>query len=109
MNTKRPCKFDHNYECLICDCWASDCAYNRYLNDDKYEPLEESVKMFGPKFEVGDKLIANDFDKEHYGLEFVEITEVNLENQVYHWEAQFNGFGKLHSGYSFKDAKLYIE
>lgn len=22
-----PCKFDHNGECLICDCWPSDCPF----------------------------------------------------------------------------------
>ena len=25
----KPCDFDHNGECLICDCWPSNCAYQR--------------------------------------------------------------------------------
>ena len=29
-----PCEPDGNGECLICDCWVSDCAYQRYLNKD---------------------------------------------------------------------------
>ena len=43
-----PCRFDHNGECLICDCWPSDCAYERFLNGDyKWETKEELDKMFG--------------------------------------------------------------
>lgn len=42
-----PCDFDHNGECLICDCWISDCAYTRYLNKDyKYESEEELKQIF---------------------------------------------------------------
>jgi hypothetical protein len=42
-----PCNFDHNGECLICDCWVSDCAYLRYLNGDyKWETREELEEMF---------------------------------------------------------------
>lgn len=42
-----PCKFDHNGECLICDCWISECAYDRMLNKDyKYESKEELEEMF---------------------------------------------------------------
>jgi len=26
-NGKPPCNFDHNLECLICDCWATDCPF----------------------------------------------------------------------------------
>jgi hypothetical protein len=45
---KSPCDFDHNGECLICDCWESDCAYNRYLNKDyRFESEEELKKIFG--------------------------------------------------------------
>jgi hypothetical protein len=40
-----PCKFDHNGECLICDCWSSDCAWDRYLKKDyKWEGKEELEK-----------------------------------------------------------------
>jgi aspartyl/asparaginyl beta-hydroxylase (cupin superfamily) len=42
-----PCNFDHNGECLICDCWRSDCAYIRYLKKDyKWETKEELEEMF---------------------------------------------------------------
>lgn len=42
-----PCEFDHNGECLICDCWITDCAYARYLNKDyKWETAEELEAMF---------------------------------------------------------------
>lgn len=44
---KVPCNFDHNGECLICDCWPSECAYMRMLNKDyKYESKEELEDMF---------------------------------------------------------------
>jgi len=42
-----PCSPDHNGECLICDCWVSNCAYERFLNEDyTYETKEELEKMF---------------------------------------------------------------
>lgn len=59
-------------------------------------------------FKVGDKLIASDFDKELYGLEFVTITDVNKKYKLYHWEADWKD-GIIYSGYSFKDAKKYLE
>ena len=44
---KKPCNPDHNGECLICDCWLSDCAYDRWLNKDySYESKEELNDMF---------------------------------------------------------------
>lgn len=45
--TNRPCNLDRNGECLICDCWLSNCAYDRYLNEDYiYETKEELEVMF---------------------------------------------------------------
>jgi len=42
-----PCNFDHNGECLICDCWPSQCAYVRYVNKDyTYETKERLDKLF---------------------------------------------------------------
>lgn len=42
-----PCNPDHNGECLVCDCWATDCGYQRYLNRDyKYESKEQLEHMF---------------------------------------------------------------
>ena len=42
-----PCNFDHNGECLICDCWPENCAYTRYINQDyKWETEEELKEMF---------------------------------------------------------------
>ena len=42
-----PCKLDHNAECLICDCWLSNCAWQRLLNKDfTYESEEELKEMF---------------------------------------------------------------
>jgi hypothetical protein len=44
---KIPCNFDHNGECLICDCWISDCAWKRLLTEDyKYESKKELIEMF---------------------------------------------------------------
>ena len=52
----KPCDFDHNGECLICDCWPSDCAYKRYINGDyKYESKEELEKMFKNYDPLGNK------------------------------------------------------
>jgi hypothetical protein len=47
IGKKSPCKFDHNFECLICDAWLSDCAYHRYLKMDyRFESREELEKLF---------------------------------------------------------------
>jgi hypothetical protein len=44
---KVPCKFDHNGECLICDCWSTDCAYDRWLKQDfKWETKEQLDELF---------------------------------------------------------------
>ena len=44
---EKPCDFDHNGECLICDCWSQDCGWDRMLNKDyKYESKEELEEMF---------------------------------------------------------------
>ena len=44
---KLPCNPDHNGECLICDCWLSECAMIRLRKGDfKYESLEELLTMF---------------------------------------------------------------
>lgn len=46
-NSKIPCDFDHNGECLICDCWMDSCAYQRYLNEDyTYETKQQLGDMF---------------------------------------------------------------
>lgn len=42
-----PCEFDHNGECLVCDCWPSDCAWRRMQNCDyRWESKEELEEMF---------------------------------------------------------------
>lgn len=43
----KPCDFDHNGECLICDSWPSDCAFNRLFSGNfQHETLEELLVMF---------------------------------------------------------------
>ena len=45
--TTKPCKPDHNGECLICDCWFSDCAWDRLQNKDfRYETEQELLALF---------------------------------------------------------------
>jgi hypothetical protein len=42
----KPCKFDHNGECLICDSWPDNCAYDRLMNRDyQYESYQELIDM----------------------------------------------------------------
>lgn len=42
-----PCRFDHNGECIICDCWPENCAYSRMLaRDYSFESKEELEEMF---------------------------------------------------------------
>ena len=39
---KTPCDLDHNGECLVCDCWLSDCAIQRLHDRNyRYESREE--------------------------------------------------------------------
>jgi hypothetical protein len=59
------------------------------------------------KFGIGDKLVASEFDSELYRLEFVTITDINVEDEIYHWEASALG-GVMHSGYRFSDAVRWI-
>lgn len=47
-----PCNLDHNNECLVCDCWPSECSWLRLKNKDfKYESEEELRKIFKNAFE----------------------------------------------------------
>lgn len=57
-------------------------------------------------FKIGDKLEAEEHHKEEFNLDYVTITSINKKTKVYHWEAPLC-FGKLCSGYFFKNAKLY--
>lgn len=59
-------------------------------------------------FKVGDKLKALQWDIDLYGLEFVIITEINLEDEIYHWEAP-SMCGVMHSGYRFSDSEKWID
>ena len=62
------------------------------------------------KFRVGDRLRANEFDRENYDLTWVTITEIDEENEVYHWQAEEPLTGDaIHSGYFFPDAVEYDE
>lgn len=46
----KPCNFDHNGECLICNCWVDYCAWDRYLNKNyDYEQKQELEIMFKDK------------------------------------------------------------
>jgi hypothetical protein len=69
-NRKTPCELDHNGECLVCDCWTSECAYQRYLNKDyKYETQEELERMF------------KKFDPDGLKSDLVSVYKV-FENQI---------------------------
>lgn len=60
-----PCKPDHNGECLICDCWLSDCAWQRMWNGDfKYETLEQLLVMFKDYLTPKQKLLLTNRGKE---------------------------------------------
>ncbi|MFN7656447.1 MAG: hypothetical protein ACK5OW_01525 [bacterium] len=59
-----------------------------------------------PKFNVGDKLEANQFEREQYGIEYVTITSINEVGQVYYCEADWNN-NKIYLGHFFDEAKIY--
>ena len=60
QNTTLPCNFDHNGECTVCDCWITDCAYARYLNEDyTYETKEQLEEMLNKRRWAKDCLRAN--------------------------------------------------
>lgn len=43
----RICDLDHNGECLLCDCWISECAKKRLIDKDyRWESREELLEMF---------------------------------------------------------------
>jgi hypothetical protein len=41
-----PCNPDHNGECLVCDCWLSDCAFNKEKIEDDLQKLVKSDPMW---------------------------------------------------------------
>jgi hypothetical protein len=80
----------------------------KILFGKKLEKAIKELDLDEPKFKVGDRLEADDYCKEQYGLEYVTITDLNKETKVYYWEADWNG-GVIHSGYFFSEAKEYKE
>ena len=64
MEKSKPCTFDHNGECLKCDCWSQDCAWDRMNNHDyKWENKGQLEKMFEKELQKNlDKRIAQ-FEK----------------------------------------------
>ena len=59
------------------------------------------------EFKIGDKIKAHQYDNELYDIEFVTITDINKENEMYHWEAPRWG-GVIHSGYRFSESEKWI-
>jgi hypothetical protein len=41
-----PCNPDHNGECLVCDCWLSDCAFNKEIVEDDLQKLIKEDPMW---------------------------------------------------------------
>jgi hypothetical protein len=77
---------------------------------EELEKINKEMEAMIPKFKVGDKLKALYHHKEEYGLEYVTITSINEEKQVYHWEADemvLGIGGKINSGYFFHEAIEY--
>lgn len=58
-------------------------------------------------FKIGDRLVAYEFHKKEFGVEFVTITSISLESKVYHWDCT-GYFGRMHSGYFFHEAVKWI-
>lgn len=80
------------------------------VTPEEMEKTRSEMEAMLPKFKVGDKLKAIDYDREEYGLKYVTITSVNEEKKVYHWEADevmFDIGGKISSGYFFHEAIEY--
>jgi hypothetical protein len=79
---------------------------------EQLEQINKQMEKMITKFKVGDKLEALDLHKEEYSLEYVTITSINEEKQVYHWEVDdvmFDIGGKISSGYYFHEAIEYKE
>ena len=41
-----PCNPDHNGECLVCDCWLSDCEFNKEKVEDDLQKLVKEDPMW---------------------------------------------------------------
>jgi hypothetical protein len=41
-----PCNPDHNGECLVCDCWLSDCPFNKENKNEN----DKVIEIMGQKF-----------------------------------------------------------
>jgi len=41
-----PCNPDHNGECLVCDCWLSDCPFNKEIVEDDLQKLVKEDSMW---------------------------------------------------------------
>jgi len=49
-----PCNPDHNGECLVCDCWLSDCVFNKEKVEDDLQKLVKSDPMWQKPLSIAD-------------------------------------------------------
>jgi hypothetical protein len=52
-----PCNFDHNGECLVCDCWLSDCPFlKKEKTEDDLQKLVKSDPMWQKPLSTSDPI-----------------------------------------------------
>ena len=49
-----PCNPDHNGECLVCDCWLSDCPFNKEKPQDDLQKLVKQDPMWQKPLNITD-------------------------------------------------------
>lgn len=57
-----PCEPDNNGECLVCDAWPSDCAYQRYLKHDYSVETKEELETMFNKYKMENETIVYQSD-----------------------------------------------
>jgi len=51
-----PCNPDHNGECLVCDCWLSDCEFNKEIVEDDLQKLVKEDPIWQKPLSTSDPI-----------------------------------------------------
>jgi len=111
----RPCQFDQNGECLICDCYYEDCAWDRLIDEDyKWEDKKQLEKMFAEhlkkepiKKEDKNKMnILNDSGRYFFYNSLTIETKLAPKNYLFNFDAKGNCFLEDIDGFKLPE-KIY--
>jgi hypothetical protein len=79
MITNIPCEPDNNGECLVCDAWPSNCAYQRYLKHDYSVETKEELETMFNKYKMKKETIIYRSDANWSRKAYIKFVDNKVE------------------------------